>query len=298
MKVVISGASGMIGRRLSADLSSAGMEVVRLVRAPADVTAGGTAAWQPVRGQLDPKVLAGAHAVINLSGRNIGESRWTPRVKEELRSSRISATETLAAALSRAEPPPRLLINASATGYYGDRGDEALDESSAPGEGFLAELCRAWEERAEAARSEATRVVVLRFGVVVGHGGALTRMVTPFKLGLGGPIGSGRQWWSWVAVDDVTGVIRFVLEHPEVAGPVNVVAPEPTRCVDFARTLGRVLHRPAALPLPAPMARLALGEMADALLLASARVQPAALERLGYTHRVVDLEEAIRRALD
>jgi uncharacterized protein (TIGR01777 family) len=287
----------MIGRRLTADLEAAGNRVVRLVRDPGAVDDERSALWDPGRRQLDPKLLSGADAVVNLSGRNVGQGRWTARVKDALRTSRLQATETLVEAIGSVESPPRVLINASAVGYYGDRGEEQLDESSSPGEGFLAELSQAWETTAFGARSDSTRVVVLRFGMVVGRRGALARMVPAFKLGLGGPIGAGSQWWSWVAMADAIGVVEFILDHPTVTGALNVVSPRPTRCTDFARSLGRTLRRPALFPLPAPVARLALGEMADALLLASARVHPAALERLGYEFRIPDLEDAIRQSL-
>jgi uncharacterized protein (TIGR01777 family) len=295
MKVVISGASGLIGSELTAQLEAEGKQVLRLVRSGA--AREGEAVWNPGTGELDPAVLAGADAVINLNGRNVGGGRWTKSVKEELWSSRLQPTNTLVEAIGRADPPPRLLVNASAIGYYGDRGEETLDETSARGAGFLAELSSAWEEAAAAAQSDTTRVVMLRLGMVVARGGALAKMLPPFKLGLGGPLGSGRQWWSWVAIEDVVGAVRFAMGKPEVTGAVNVVSPRPERCSDFARTLGRVLRRPAVLPTPAPMVRIALGEMADALLLASARVKPTALERFGFAFRVPALEDAIRRAL-
>jgi uncharacterized protein (TIGR01777 family) len=298
MKAVISGASGLIGRRVAADLENAGSRVLRLVRQPGSTEMAGTAPWNPAAGELDPTVFADTDVVINLNGRNVGEGRWTPAVKDELRSSRLRPTRTLVDAIGRADPPPKLLINASAIGYYGDRGEETLDETSAPGDSFLANLSNEWEEAAAAAQTADTRVVMLRLGMVVGRGGALAKMLPPFKLGLGGPIGSGRQWWSWVAIEDVIGAIRFAIARPELKGPVNLVSPEPMRCRDFARTLGRVLRRPAVLPMPAAMARLALGEMADALLLASAKVRPAALESLGFSFRVPSLDRAIRRAVE
>lgn len=298
MKIIISGASGLIGTALTADLQGAGHDVVRLVRGSASGTDGHTAQWDPERGQLDAQVLAGADAVVNLNGRNVGDARWTAAFKEQLRSSRLRPTATLVAAIVEAEQPPRVLVNASAVGYYGDRDDEELRESSPPGRGFLADLSVAWEDAALAASSETTRVVVLRFGMVIGAGGALSRMLTPFKLGVGGPIGSGSQWWPWVAMEDVIGSIRYALEHGELNGPVNVVSPEATRCREFAHTLGGVLGRPSSMPLPAFAARLAFGEMADALLLASALVRPAALEQHGYQFRVPELDAAIRKVLD
>jgi len=296
MKIVISGAGGLVGSALMPFLEATGHEVVRLVRRPPEV-GGAETTWDPAAGRLEPSVLSGADAVINLNGRNISGGRWSARVKEELRRSRLDATDTIVEAISRAESPPRVLVNASAVGYYGDRGDEILDETSARGDGFLAELSRDWEAAAIAAASDGTRVVLLRLGMVVAHGGALGRMLTPFKLGLGGPIGSGHQYWPWIGIEDVAGVTEFVLEHDEIEGPVNVVSPQELRCSEFAQTLGRVLHRPAVLPAPAFAVRLALGEMADALLLGSARVRPKVLEEAGYPFRHPNLEESVRTAL-
>jgi hypothetical protein len=298
MKIVISGSSGLVGRWLVPDLEAGGHQVVRLVRGEAQPGATAAARWDPARGELDPAVLSGADAVVNLNGRSIGDTRWTARVKQELRSSRIRSTETLARAIAGAAAPPPLLVSASAVGYYGDRGDEILDEGSPAGEGFLAELARDWENAALAASSERTRVVLLRLAMVVGRGGALERMLLPFKLGAGGPIGSGRQWWPWIAMEDVIGVIRFLLDRTDADGPLNLCAPQQVRCAEFARALGRVLNRPSVLPLPAVAARLMLGEMADGLLLSSARVRPAGLERLGYSFRVPELATAIRHAID
>lgn len=297
MKIIVSGASGLIGGSLTADLRAAGHQVVQLVRRQ---TGGGahTASWDPARGKLDAAVLAGADAVVNLNGRNVGDSRWTTSFKNELWSSRIQPTETLASAIRDADPAPRVLVNASAIGYYGDRGEEELEESSPQGSGFLADLSAAWEEVALSAASEATRVVAIRLGMVLGRGGALARMLTPFKLGIGGPIGSGSQWWSWVAMEDVIGAVRFAIDRDEVQGPVNVVSPHASRCREFAHALGRVLGRPSSMPLPAFAARLAFGEMADALLLASALVRPSALDGHGYRFRAPELDDAIRRALD
>jgi len=296
MKIIISGASGLVGSALVPDLTNNGHDVVRLVRAPRQPSRG-EAIWDPANGDLDPSVLEGADVVINLNGRSIGQGRWNARVKDELRSSRIDATTTITAAIARCEKPPSLLINASAVGYYGDRGDEVLDEDSAPGTGFLADLSRDWEQAALAAQSNGTRVVLLRFGIIVADGGALEKMLLPFKLGLGGPMGSGRQFWPWVAMADVLGVIRFAMENPGLSGPVNVVSPQETRCSDFTRSLGSALRRPAVLPMPAFAARLALGEMGDALLLASQRARPRALEEAGYAFETPDLRHAIHDAL-
>ena len=296
MKIVVSGASGLIGSALVPSLEAAGHEVVRLVRVSTRI-APGEAVWDPAAGTLDPAVIDGADAVINLNGRSIAKGRWNSTAKEELRSSRLDSTKTLAQAIGNSEYPPGLLINASAVGYYGDRGDEILDESSSIGAGFLAELSRDWEGAALAARSERTRIALLRLGMVVAHGGALGKMLTPFKLGVGGPIGSGRQFWPWIGIDDVCGIIDFILGYQEVEGPVNAVAPQEIRCSEFARTLGQILSRPAVMPMPAFAARLALGEMADSLLLASQRVRPRVLETVGYEFKSPTLDNAIRNAL-
>ena len=296
MRVIVSGAGGLIGSALLPSLEGAGHEVVRLVRRP---TNGGLGEiqWNPADGQLDPAVLNGADAVINLNGRNISEGRWKPAVKNALRSSRLDATTTITDAINRCEAPPRVLVNASAVGFYGDRGDERLDESSPVGEGFLSELSRDWESAASKIESADTRVVLLRLGMVVAAQGALGKMLMPFKMGVGGPIGSGRQFWPWIGIEDVVGVAHFVLENEDLAGPINLVSPQEIRCAAFARTLGRILGRPAILPMPAFAARLALGEMAEALLLASARVRPRVLEEAGYIFQAPTLEEAIRAAL-
>ena len=296
MRIIISGSSGLIGSALVPALEAAGHQVVRLVRTSTD-GASGEISWNPTAGDLHPDAVEGVDAVINLNGRSIAGDRWSPQIREDLRASRLDPTTTLADAVRRAKRPPSLLINASAVGFYGDRGEESLDESSSSGEGFLAELSRDWEAAALATRSEDTRVVLLRLGMVLAREGALGKMLTPFKLGLGGPVGSGRQFWPWVAIDDVSGIVDFILHRPEIVGPVNVVAPQETRCSEFARTLGRVLSRPAILPAPAFAVRLALGEMADSLLLASQRVRPKILETAGYEFRNPTLDGAIRTAL-
>ena len=296
MKIVVSGASGLIGSALLPSLEAAGHEVVRLVRNSTEMGSG-EAAWDPNTGEIDLAVIDGADAVINLNGRSIAEGRWNPAIKAELRSSRLDSTRTLVEAIAGAEKPPQLLINASAVGYYGDRGDEVLDEDASMGDGFLAELSRNWEEAALEAKSDQTRVVLLRLGMVVAREGALGKMLTPFKLGLGGPIGSGRQFWPWIGMEDVCGIIDFILEHHEIEGPVNAVAPEALRCKEFVQTLGRALTRPSVLPVPAFAARLALGEMADSLLLASQRVRPKMLEGEGYQFRAPSLDRALRFAL-
>lgn len=297
MKIILSGAGGLIGSTLMPSLKVAGHEVVRLVRPPQEAGPS-EEIWDPAAGRLDPAVIDGADAVINLNGRNISNGRWNAEEKYALRSSRLEATGTIVEAIACTETPPRMLLNASAVGFYGDRRDEVLDEGSSQGEGFLSELSHDWETAALAAASDRTRVVLLRLGMVVARGGALGRMLTPFKMGLGGPIGSGRQFWPWIGIEDVCVATEFVLEHDKIEGPVNLVSPQELRCSEFAQTLGRVLHRPAFMPMPAFAARFALGEMAEALLLASARVRPRVLEEAGYTFRTPSLEDAVRRALE
>ncbi len=223
---------------------------------------------------------------------------WTPAVKARIRDSRVNGTRLLCEALARLSNPPRVLVCASAIGYYGDRGDEVLDEASSPGSGFLPEVCQEWEAATEPARAAGIRVVNLRFGVILSpSGGALAKMLTPFKLGAGGRIGDGRQWMSWIALDDVIDAIAYALNTESLAGPANCVAPQPVTNLEFTKTLGRVLHRPTIFPMPAVAARIAFGEMADALLLASARVLPKELSAAGYPFRYPQLEGALRHML-
>jgi uncharacterized protein (TIGR01777 family) len=297
MKILISGASGFVGTALTEHLHARGVQVVSLVRR-SSTQAEREVRWDPAAGELDPSAVSGCDVVVNLNGRSIAGGRWSDRVKAELRSSRLDSTRTLVAAIARADRPPPLLISASATGYYGDRDDETVDESSAPGDGFLADLARDWEEAALEARSERTRVVLARFGMILGDGGALDKMLTPFKLGLGGPIGSGDQWWPWAAMADVAGVVDHVIAHPEIDGPVNVVAPGSATSRQFAKALGDALGRPAVLPAPAFAVKLAMGEMAEALLLASTKVEPRVLEATGYTFRAPTLGAAFRQILN
>ncbi len=296
MKIIISGASGFVGGALVAHLRQQGHQVTALVRRHATDPAI-EAPWNPASGDLDPEIISGADAVINLNGRSISQGRWTPAVKDELRSSRLDATRTIVDAIGRAAVPPPLLINASATGFYGDRSDEVLDEGSAPGQGFLADLSQVWETTAVAARSDATRVVLLRLGMVLGKGAALEKMLPVFKLGFGGPMGSGKQWWPWIAIGDVVGAVDHILNHEAIRGPVNLVAPETVTSKGFARTLGEYLGRPAMIPAPAFAIKLALGEMADALLLSSTKATPKILEETGYRFNAPTLTEAFQSIL-
>jgi uncharacterized protein (TIGR01777 family) len=254
--------------------------------------------WDPATGWIDAGELEGVDAVVHLAGENLGSHRWNETFKREIRDSRVLGTRLLAEALAALAKKPGVLCCASAIGFYGDRGNEVLTESSPPGTGFLAEVCQAWEAATTPAGDAGIRVVHLRSGVVLSRaGGALAKMLPPFKLGAGGVIGGGRQYWSWIALDDLVRVIEFVLQRTELAGPVNTVAPHPVTNREFTETLGRVLGRPTILPMPAFAARLALGEMADEMLLASARVEPHVLLRAGFEFQFPQLETALRQAL-
>ncbi len=297
MRVLVSGASGLVGGALCALLPARGHTVARLVRRAA--RAPDEIAWDPAAGVLDTPALAGLDAVVHLAGAGIAEQRWTPGRKRELVDSRVRSTSLLAAALASLPVPPRVLVSASAIGWYGERGDEPLDESSAPGEGFLAELGRAWETAATPAAAAGVRVAHPRIGVVLTpRGGALAKLLPLFRLGLGGPVGSGRQWWSWITLDDLLLALLHALEHDEVRGAFNAVAPAPVRNAEFARALGRALNRPAWLPAPAFALRAALGrELADGVLLASQRVTPGVLARTGFAFGDPVFEPALRRLL-
>lgn len=296
MKIVISGASGFVGSELVPALRDRGDEIITLVRRSPE-PGGCERRWSPKLGELDPSVLSGTDAVINLSGRNISKGRWNPRVKEELRSSRLDATRTIVHAITNAEDPPSVLVNISATGFYGDRGDEELNENASRGSGFLSDLTADWEAAASEAASDRTRVVLPRLGMVLGDGGALAKMLTPFKLGFGGPSGSGRQFWPWISVDDVVGAIVHTLAHDNIHGPVNLVAPQESTSKTFARALGEHLGIMAVMPAPAFALKLALGEMAEALLLSSQRVKPTVLQATGYDFKAPTLAGAFRQIL-
>lgn len=288
MRVAVSGAGGLIGTALCRALRSRHDEVVRLVRRPAGP---GEVSWDPEAGRLDASQLAGVTAAVNLAGAGIGERRWTAERRRLLVSSRVAPTALLAEALGSLDPPPRVLVNASAIGIYGDRGDEVLDEASAPGSGFLADLCQRWEAATAAVVDAGIRTALVRSGIVLSAaGGALGRQLPLFRLGLGGRLGSGRQWTSWISLDDEVGALLHILDG-ELSGPVNAVAPEALPNADFTVALGRALRRPAVLPVPAPALRLVLGAgLADEAVLASQRVRPAVLESSGYrfTHPGID----------
>ena len=253
--------------------------------------------WDPVVGTMDTASLEGLDAGVHLAGESIAE-RWTAEKKTKIRDSRVKGTRLLCESLARLSQPPKAVVCASAIGYYGDRGEEVLREESAAGSGFLAEVCRGWEAAADPARQRGIRVVHLRIGVVLSPaGGALAQMLFPFRMGLGGKLGSGKQYLSWIAIDDLIRVISHALTTDTLQGPVNAVAPNPVTNLDFTRTLGRVLARPTLFPMPAFAARLAFGEMADELLLASARVEPIRLSATGYQFRHPVLEGALRHLL-
>lgn len=296
MKVLVSGSTGFIGSALVRRLAADGHEAVRLVRS-ASGRPGPETVWDPAAEVLDPAVLEGVDAVVHLAGESIA-SRWNEAKKRRIRESRIRGTRLLVRGALEAAVPPKVLAVASAIGYYGDRGDAWLDEDSAPGDTFLADVCQAWEDETRPAANQGIRVVNLRFGAVLGaQGGALATMLCPFKAGIGGIIGSGEQYMSWIALDDAVRAVAFALTHDVVHGPVNVVAPNPVTNRTFTKTLGRALGRPTVLPLPTFAARAVFGEMADNLLLASARVRPARLEGAGFVFEYPTLEGAIGHAL-
>jgi uncharacterized protein len=296
LKIAIAGATGFIGTAVAAHLAVAGHRVVRLVRKKPDPSRG-DAVWDPSRGVLDPVVLDGVGAVVNLAGEPVAE-RWTAERKRRIKESRIEATTLLAKTMAAMARPPRVLVNASAIGIYGDRGDEVLDEESAPGSGFLADVARAWESAAAPVGERGVRTVFTRFGVVLSAaGGALKEMLPPFKIGAGGKLGNGKQWMSWVTLDDVVAAIEFALTSDRLTGPVNVVAPNPVTNAEFTHELGHAIHRPAVATVPGFALKLAYGEMGEAVLLASQRVLPKALERAGFHFRHPILHDAMRVAL-
>lgn len=293
MKILITGATGFIGRRVCEVLSQAGHTVVALSRDPIRAKQRVPALTEAFRWDTLADALKGCDAVINLAGETVA-GRWTDAKKKAIRDSRIIGTRNLVESLAKLEPRPKVLISASAIGYYGDRGEETLTEDSAPGADFLAQVCRDWESEAARAESFGVRVVRLRIGLVLGPGGgALQAMLPIFKLGLGGPLGSGNQFWSWVHRDDVVGAIAFALEREDLRGPINVTAPQPVRQREFAQILGRVLKRPALLPAPAFALKIVLGEFASGLL-SSQRVLPERLTKAGYQFRFTELEPALR----
>ncbi|HXR39362.1 MAG TPA: TIGR01777 family oxidoreductase [Terracidiphilus sp.] len=297
-KILLSGASGMLGTAVRLALGGRNAQLLQLVRR--DPVAAGQLQWNPAASPAitDPEPLEGLTAAIHLSGASVAAHRWTPAYKREIRTSRVDSTKVLAVTLAALRQPPKTLLVASATGIYGDRGDEMLDESSGPGSGFLANLCREWEAAAQPASDAVLRVVHLRFGVVIGpSAGALAKMLPLFRLGLGGRLGSGRQWMSWISLADAVSAVLFALDTPTLTGPVNLTAPQPVTNAEFTRALARAVHRPALMPAPAFALRLALGQMADEALLASARVVPARLTSADFRFTHPTLDAALAAAL-
>jgi uncharacterized protein (TIGR01777 family) len=302
MKILVTGSSGLVGTALGRAMARAGHTVCRLVRPQ---TPGGdrakdgfAVAWNPTTGELGGAGV-GADAIVNLAGASIADGRWTARRKALLRSSRIDTTRALVGALAKMNARPSVLVSASAIGFYGDRGDETLTEESKAGTGFLADLAKEWETEALKAEALGIRVVLARFGIILAReGGALPKLLTPFKLGVGGRLGSGKQWMSWVTLEDVVAILRFAVANATVRAVINIVAPQPVQNSEFTKILAKAVRRPALFPAPAFALRLALGEMADALLLSSQRVAPQALEKLGYRFSHADLNSALAKVLE
>jgi uncharacterized protein (TIGR01777 family) len=299
MRILVSGSTGFLGTALTDVLEREGHTIVRLVRPDTgQPDASGapvkTVRWDPMGGQFDAVAAEGADALVHLAGASIADGRWNAARKNLLRTSRIEATRHLIGALSKLKQPPRVIVASSAIGFYGDRGDETLTESSASGTDFLAGLCREWEAESARGSEFGARVVMLRFGIILAaHGGALPRMALPFKMGAGGRLGSGRQWMSWLTLAEAVGMIRFALTNSGVSGSTNAVAPKPVQNAEFTRILAKTLHRPALFPAPTFALRLALGKMADALLLVSQRVKPSKLEQAGYRFAQPELTVAL-----
>jgi uncharacterized protein (TIGR01777 family) len=293
MRVVVTGSSGLIGSALVRSLRADGHDVVKLVRR--EPAAADERRWDPTTHTLDPALLDPADAVVHLAGAGIGDKRWSEDYKQEVLRSRIDGTTTIATAIAQCTSPPKVLLSSSAVGWYGDTGDEAVDESAPNGQGFLADLVRQWEAATAPAQAADVRVVHARTGVVLSaDGGALGKVLPLFKLGLGGRLGSGRQWMSWISIADQITAMRFLLERSDLSGPVNVTAPEPVRNRDYTKALARALRRPALAVVPAAALRVALGEFADEGVLVSQRVVPARLEDAGFLFTYADIDSALR----
>ena len=297
MKVLVSGASGLIGSALVKFLGTWGYQIVRLVRVREQVGKDALY-WNPSQGEITPAELEGFYAVVHLAGENIATGRWTENKKRAIRSSRVVGTRLLCEALAQLKQPPKVLISASAVGYYGDCGSEVVDDDSAAGDGFLADVCGEWEAATVVARRNDIRVVNARFGVVFSaDGGALARMLLPFRFGFGGVVGGGKQSMSWIAIDDAVHALHHLIAKSELDGAVNLVAPHAVTNRELTKALGAVLHRPTLFPLPAWIARLVLGEMADALLLCSTRALPKRLSADGFTFQYPKVVEALTHLL-
>jgi uncharacterized protein (TIGR01777 family) len=296
MRILISGSTGLIGSTLLPRLSQKGHGVTRLVRSRSET---GGIFWDPMSGTLDANAFEGMDAVIHLAGESIATGRWTSAKKQRIRESRVLGTRHLSDTLAQLKQSPKVLLSASAIGYYGDRKLEILRENNSPGSDFLADVCQQWEAATASAAQKGIRVVNLRTGIVLSlAGGALAKMLLPFKLGVGGKIGSGAQYMSWIDLEDVLGAIEHILTNDSLRGPINITAPRPVTNEEFTTMLGRCLHRPTIFPMPAFAARLAFGEMADALLLSSTRVEPAVLIKSAYRYNYPDLESSLRHLLN
>lgn len=297
MKVLISGSTGLVGGALSTALAGWGYTVHRLQRDPGMVGPE-TLYWNPAQGEIKPLELEGYDAVIHLAGENVGSGRWTKAKKQRIRDSRIEGTRLLSQALAGLEKPPKTFLVASAIGYYGNRGDEQLTEIAGPGKGFLSGVVRDWEQETQVAREAGIRTVNMRIGVVLSpNGGALKKMLLPFKLGLGGVMGDGQQYMSWIVLDDLCRAMHHLLTHGDIDGPVNLVAPNAVTNYEFTKTLGKVLGRPTIFPMPAFAAKLAFGQMADELLLSSTRVLPQRLQQSGFEFQCPELKQALEHVL-
>ena len=295
MKFVISGSHGLVGKALIKSLTNDGHEVIRLVRGSAGAA---EIEWHPNQGRIDAEKLEGFDVVVHLAGENIASGRWTGEKKRAIRESRVKGTSLLSESLARLARPPSVFLSASAIGYYGDRGSELLTENSAPGKGFLPSVCIEWENATNPAAEKGIRTVYTRFGIILDRDdGALAKMLPPFKMGIGGKIGDGKQWMSWIALDDVVNGLKFLITDASTSGPVNFVAPNPVTNAEFTKALGRVLSRPTLFPVPAFGARLAFGEMADALLLSSQKVEPSVLQNRGFVFTWPTLEPTLLHLL-
>ena len=296
MRILITGSHGLVGKALISKLTNDGHEIFSLVRHKS----GGASEieWHPNQGSIDSERVSGFDVVVHLAGESIASGRWTDEKKRKIRESRVMGTTLLSQTLARVTKPPAVFISASAIGYYGNRGDELLDEKSAPGNDFLAEVCVAWERATGEAEARGVRTVHTRFGIILDQeGGALAKMLTPFRMGVGGRIGDGKQWMSWIALADVIEGLKFVIEHNSITGPVNFVAPNPVTNSEFTKSLGDAVSRPTLFPMPSFAARLAFGEMADALLLSSAKVEPKRLQESGYRFKFENLQPALAEIL-
>ncbi len=297
MKILVSGSTGLVGTALCQSLSHQKHNVVRLVRRPPSDHS--EISWNPTQGELNPTALEGFDAVVHLAGENIAGKRWTPSQKKRIRDSRVLGTSLLSNTLTKLDSPPKVLASASAIGYYGNRGNESLVEAAPPGTGFLPEVSLEWEKATEPAQAHGIRVVHLRYGIILSLlGGALEKMLLPFRLGVGGKLGDGSQYMSWIDLDDAVGATLHALDQEALHGPINMVAPQPVTNKEFTKTLGNVLSRPTIFNAPQFALNLALGEMADDLLFASIRVHPKALLDSGYTFRYVHLEQSLRHLLE